>query len=70
LFPSDDPAATDLQVSELPGTHLVIKQVAGEAGDLGYLIDGVGEPLLQGSPLAVFVTGFSPRSASRRISWL
>ncbi len=43
----DDAAPADLQVGELAGAHLVIRQVAGQAGNRCGLINAVSQPLVQ-----------------------
>src|ERR1022692_1089783 len=45
VLAGDDAAAADLDVAEAPGAHLVVEQVAGQAGDLRDLVHGVGDPL-------------------------
>jgi hypothetical protein len=40
----DQAASADLEVGEVPAAHLVVEQVAGQAGEAGGLIDGVGQP--------------------------
>ncbi|GAC1483485.1 MAG: excinuclease ABC subunit UvrB [Acetobacteraceae bacterium] len=38
-------AAADLEVVQVPLPHLVVEQVAGQPGQAGGLVDGVGQPL-------------------------
>ena len=39
-----EPPPADLDVGQLPAPHLVIEQVAGQPGQPGGLVDGVGQP--------------------------
>jgi hypothetical protein len=41
----DEPPTADLDVGQVAGAHLVVQQVAGQAGQRGCLIDGLGQPL-------------------------
>jgi hypothetical protein len=41
----DQAAPADLEIGQVPAAHLVVEQVAGQAGESGGLIDGVGQPL-------------------------
>src|SRR5215469_6340678 len=74
MFPGDDPAAADLKVAELPSSHLVVEQVAGQAGDLGCLVDGIGEPVFHrlggagGGHVLLLTSDLVPSLASRAVS--
>jgi len=41
----DEPASADFDVGQFAAAHLVVQQVAGQAGQAGGFVDGVGQPL-------------------------
>ena len=40
----NEAASTELDIGQVAGAHLVVQQVAGEAGQAGGFVDGVGQP--------------------------
>ena len=57
VLAGDQAAPADLEVVQVAAAHLVVQQVAGQAGQPGGLVDGVGQPLggrscVPGWPLA------------------
>ena len=44
VLEGDQPPPADLDVGQVAAAHLVVQQVAGQAGQAGGLIDGVGQP--------------------------
>ena len=44
MLAGDQAAPADLDVGQVAAAHLVVEQVAGQAGQAGGLIDGVGQP--------------------------
>ena len=44
MLAGDEPPPADLDVGQVAAAHLVIEQVAGQPGQPGGLIDGVGQP--------------------------
>ena len=45
MLAGDEPPPADLDVGQVAAAHLVIEQVAGQPGQPGGLIDGIGQPL-------------------------
>jgi hypothetical protein len=43
VMAGDESASADFDVGQVAATHLVVKQVAGQAGQSGGFIDGVGQ---------------------------
>ena len=44
VLAGDEPASADFDGGEVAAAHLVIEQVAGQAGQAGGFVDGVGQP--------------------------
>ena len=44
MLAGDQAPPADLDVGQVAAAHLVVEQVAGQAGQAGGLIDGVGQP--------------------------
>ena len=44
VLAGDQPPPADFDVGQVAAAHLVVEQVAGQAGQAGGLVDGVGEP--------------------------
>jgi hypothetical protein len=45
VLAGDQAPSADLDVVEVPASHLVIKQVSGKPSQAGSLADGIGQPL-------------------------
>ena len=60
VLAGDQAPPADLDVGQVAAAHLVVEQVAGQAGQAGGLIDGVGQPpavrVLAGRPAAAVVS--------------
>jgi hypothetical protein len=44
VMAGDEPASANLDVGQVTTAHLVVEQVAGQAGQAGGFVDGVGQP--------------------------
>jgi len=41
----DESASADFHVGQMAAAHLVVQQVAGQAGQPGGFVDGIGQPV-------------------------
>jgi hypothetical protein len=41
----DEPTSADFHVGQIAAAHLVVQQVAGQAGQPGGFLDGIGQPV-------------------------
>jgi hypothetical protein len=44
VLAGDEPTPADLDVAQVAAPHLVIEQVAGQPGQAGGFVDGLGQP--------------------------
>ena len=44
VLAGDDTAPADLHIQQVPATHLVVEQIAGESSQARGLVNGVGQP--------------------------
>jgi hypothetical protein len=45
MVAGDEPASADFDGGQVTAAHLVVQQVAGQAGQAGGFVDGVGQPV-------------------------
>src|SRR5438552_8498400 len=73
MLTGDQAASADLDVGQVAAAHLVVEQVAGQAGQPGGLIDGVGQPpavrVLAGGRGAVVAERRRIRDAPGHVGW-
>ena len=53
MLAGDEAASADFDVGQVAAAHLVVQQVAGQAGQAGGFVDGVGQPFGRLGPVLV-----------------